>query len=226
MTTTLERHPDTTLTTDDRVLLHAIAMAGDAVREPDVAYLLARWPWAGPMDRDRVAELESAGLLHQTDDGWFVPLSVDLDAATELPRALDPLLKGLVGEMLCRHADSFDRFQQGFRRMIAGGRENALVAASRAWSVTPAALAGPRGSQFVDALGARRLSPMLRERLREAVPEIRSPLRWTTPFRALAARVRGQPRFQRAAAAAAAAVFVGLELLGRTSHVLTEFDRR
>ena len=36
------------LTDDDRVLLHAIAMAGDAVHEADVAYLLARWPWAAP----------------------------------------------------------------------------------------------------------------------------------------------------------------------------------
>lgn len=36
MTTTLKRHPDPTLTTDDRVLLHAIAMAGDAVSTHEI----------------------------------------------------------------------------------------------------------------------------------------------------------------------------------------------
>ena len=225
MATTLE-HPDLELTTDDRVLVHAIAMAGDAVSTHEIDYLLERWPWTAPMGRARIYELELAGQLHRTDTGWFAPLAVDLEAADALPKELDPLLKGFVGEMLCRNADSFDRFQQGFRRMIAGGREHALVAASRAWSVTPAALVGPRGVRFVEALGAKRLSPVLRDRLREAVPELRAPFRWTKPFRVLAARVSAQPGFQRAAAAAAAAVFVGLELLGRTSHVLTEFDRR
>ncbi len=226
MATSLEPDTRLTLSTDDRVLLHAISMAGDAVREADVAYLLGRWPWATAMDRSRVDELEAEGLLQRTDDGWFVPLAVDMEAAAELPKALDPMLKGLVGEMLCRHADTFDRFQQGFRRMIAGGRDHALVAVSRAWAASPASQNGPRGARFVDALGAKRLAPELRERLREAVPDLRAPSAWARPFRLLAARVAGQPGFQRAAAAAAAAAFVALELLGRTSHVLTEFDRR
>jgi hypothetical protein len=195
---------DFALSADDRVLLHAIAMAGDSVREADVAYLLERWPWASPMDWDRVADLEEAGLLQQTKDGWFVPLAVDLEAAAELPKTLDPLLKGLVGEMLCRHADSFDRFQLGFRRMVAGGREQAIVAATRVWASTPAAQDAPRGERFVAALGAKRLGPTLCAELSQAVPEIAPPSPWTAPFRALSARLQAQPMYARTAAAAAA----------------------
>lgn len=217
---------DFALSADDRVLLHAIAMAGDAVREADVAYLLERWPWAAPMDWDRVADLEEAGLLQQTKDGWFVPLAVDLEAAAELPKSLDPLLKGLVGEMLCRHADSFDRFQLGFRRMIAGGREQAIVAASRVWASTPAAQTAPRGERFVAALGAKRLGPTLCAELSQAVPEIGAPSPWTAPFRALSARLQAQPMYARTAAAAAAASFVLLDLVGQSAPVLKELDRR
>lgn len=217
---------DFALSADDRVLLHAIAMAGDAVREADVAYLLERWPWASPMDWDRVADLEEAGLLQQTKDGWFVPLAVDLEAAAELPKSLDPLLKGLVGEMLCRHADSFDRFQLGFRRMIAGGREQAIVAASRVWASTPAAQTAPRGERFVAALGAKRLGPTLCAELSQAVPEIAPPSPWTAPFRALSARLQAQPMYARTAAAAAAASFVLLDLVGQSAPVLKELDRR
>lgn len=217
---------DFALSADDRVLLHAIAMAGDAVREADVAYLLERWPWAAPMDWDRVADLEEAGLLQQTKDGWFVPLAVDLEAAAELPKSLDPLLKGLVGEMLCRHADSFDRFQLGFRRMIAGGREQAIVAASRVWASTPAAQTAPRGERFVAALGAKRLGPTLCAELSQAVPEIAPPSPWTAPFRALSARLQAQPMYARTAAAAAAASFVLLDLVGQSAPVLKELDRR
>jgi hypothetical protein len=185
---TLAAAPDSiVLTDDDRVLLHAIAMAGDAVREADVDYLLARWPWAAPMDWDRVAALADEGLLAQTDDGWFVPLAVDVAASAALPRALDPLLRGLVGEMLCRGADSIERFQLGFRRMIAGGREHALVAVSRAWGETPAGRQGPRGEAFVAALGARRLGPALASLLMEAVPAL-APERtgWRAPLRMVA----------------------------------------
>jgi hypothetical protein len=217
---------DFDLSADDRVLLHAIAMAGDAVREADVAYLLERWPWASPMDWDRVADLEEAGLLHQTKDGWFVPLAVDLEASAELPKSLDPLLKGLVGEMLCRHADSFDRFQLGFRRMIAGGREQAVVAASRVWAHTPAAQQGPRGERFVAALGAKRLGPTLCAELSQAVPELSQPAAWTRPFRALSARLQAQPMYARTAAAAAAASFVLLDLVGQSAPVLNELDKR
>jgi len=175
------------LTDDDRVLLHAIAMAGDAVHEADVAYLLARWPWAAPMDWDRVAALADEGLLAQTDDGWFVPLAVDVQASAALPRALDPLLRGFVGEMLCRGADSIERFQLGFRRMIAGGREHALVAVSRAWAESPAGRKGPRAEAFVAALGARRLGPALASLLMEAVPAV-APVRsgWRAPRRLVA----------------------------------------
>lgn len=217
---------DFALSADDRVLLHAIAMAGDAVREADVAYLLERWPWASPMDWDRVADLEEAGLLQQTKDGWFVPLAVDLEAAAELPKSLDPLLKGLVGEMLCRHADSFDRFQLGFRRMVAGGREQAIVAATRVWASTPAAQDAPRGERFVAALGAKRLGPTLCAELSQAVPEIAPPSPWTAPFRALSARLQAQPMYARTAAAAAAASFVLLDLVGQSAPVLKELDRR
>lgn len=217
---------DFALSADDRVLLHAIAMAGDAVREADVAYLLERWPWASPMDWDRVADLEEAGLLQQTKDGWFVPLAVDLEAAAELPKSLDPLLKGLVGEMLCRHADSFDRFQLGFRRMVAGGREQAIVAATRVWASTPAAQDAPRGDRFVAALGAKRLGPTLCAELSQAVPEIAPPSPWTAPFRALSARLQAQPMYARTAAAAAAASFVLLDLVGQSAPVLKELDRR
>lgn len=217
---------DFALSADDRVLLHAISMAGDSVREADVNYLLERWPWASPMDWDRVADLEEAGLLQQTKDGWFVPLAVDLEASAELPKSLDPLLKGLVGEMLCRHADSFDRFQLGFRRMVAGGREQAIVAASRVWASTPAAQTAPRGERFVAALGAKRLGPTLCAELREAVPEIVSPSRWTAPLRALSARLQAQPMYARTAAAAAAASFVLLDLVGQSAPVLKELDKR
>jgi hypothetical protein len=217
---------DFALSADDRVLLHAIAMAGDSVREADVAYLLERWPWASPMDWDRVADLEEAGLLQQTKDGWFVPLAVDLEAAAELPKTLDPLLKGLVGEMLCRHADSFDRFQLGFRRMVAGGREQAIVAATRVWASTPAAQDAPRGERFVAALGAKRLGPTLCAELSQAVPEIAPPSPWTAPFRALSARLQAQPMYARTAAAAAAASFVLLDLVGQSAPVLKELDRR
>ncbi|MBK7905183.1 MAG: hypothetical protein IPJ78_01315 [Gemmatimonadetes bacterium] len=217
---------DFALSADDRVLLHAIAMAGDSVREADVAYLLERWPWASPMDWDRVADLEEAGLLQQTKDGWFVPLAVDLEAAAELPKSLDPLLKGLVGEMLCRHADSFDRFQLGFRRMVAGGREQAIVAATRVWASTPAAQDAPRGERFVAALGAKRLGPTLCAELSQAVPEIAPPSPWTAPFRALSARLQAQPMYARTAAAAAAASFVLLDLVGQSAPVLNELDRR
>lgn len=225
--TTFPETADFALSADDRVLLHAIAMAGDAVREADVAYLLERWPWATPMDWERVADLEAAGLLQQTDDGWFVPLAVDLGVSAKLPKSLDPLLKGLVGEMLCRHADSFDRFQRGFRRMLAGGREQAVVSASRAWSRTAAAQMAPRGEQFVAALGGtQRLGPVLCARLSEAVPEIATPWTWTAPFRALSARLQAQPAYARTAAAAAAASFVLLDLVGRSAPVLKELDRR
>lgn len=175
------------LTEDDRVLLHAVAMAGDAVREADLDYLLARWPWTSPMDWDRVAELADAGLLARTDDGWFVPLAVDVEASATLPKALDPLLRGFVGEMLCRGADSIERFQLGFRRMIAGGREHALVAVSRAWGASPAGRQGPRAEAFVAALGARRLGPALAGLLMEAVPAI-EPERggWRAPLRLVA----------------------------------------
>jgi len=217
---------DFALSADDRVLLHAIAMAGDSVRDADVAYLLERWPWASPMDWDRVADLEEAGLLQQTKDGWFVPLAVDLEAAAELPKSLDPLLKGLVGEMLCRHADSFDRFQLGFRRMVAGGREQAIVAATRVWASTPAAQHAPRGERFVAALGAKRLGPTLCAELSQAVPEIAPPSPWTAPFRALSARLQAQPMYARTAAAAAAASFVLLDLVGQSAPVLNELDRR
>jgi hypothetical protein len=185
---TLAAAPDSlVLTDDDRVLLHAVAMAGDAVREADLNYLLSRWPWAAPMEWDRLQELASAGLLAQTDDGWFVPLAVDVAASAALPRALDPLLRGFVGEMLCRGADSIERFQLGFRRMIAGGREHALVSVSRAWGQSPAGRAGPRAEAFVAALGARRLGPALASLLMDAVPDL-APERsiWRAPLRMVA----------------------------------------
>src|SRR5690349_10732110 len=109
--------PPLDLTADDRVLLHAVAMAGDAVLACDLEYLVARWPWECGMDGARVAELAEAGLLHQADHGWFVPLDVDLAVATGLPKELDPLLRGFVGEMLCRGADDLERFKLGVRRM-------------------------------------------------------------------------------------------------------------
>lgn len=225
MTTSLAQTPDLALSQDDRVLLHAIGMAGDSVREADLAYLLERWHWSAPMDWERVAELEQAGLIQCTDDGWFVPFAVEMEAAAKLPKELDPMLRGFVGEMLCRHADSFDRFQLGFRRMLAGGREHALVSASRAWASTPAAQSAPRGWRFVNSLGAKRLGPVLGAQLSEAVPELRRGRDWGQPFRAFGARLMTRPAFARAAAAAAAATLVALEFLGRTARVLTELDR-
>jgi len=195
------------LTDDDRVLLHAIAMAGDAVREGDVEYLLARWPWATSMDWDRVASLADEGLLAQTDDGWFVPLAVDMQASAALPRALDPLLRGFVGEMLCRGADSIERFQLGFRRMIAGGREHALVAVSRAWAESPAGRKGPRAEAFVAALGARRLGPALSSLLMEAVPRL-------SPDRA-----GWRAAWARTAAAAAASMLILFDVVERAAQL-------
>jgi hypothetical protein len=128
--------------------------------------------------------------------------------------------------MLCRHADSFDRFQLGFRRMVAGGREQAIVAATRVWASTPAAQDAPRGERFVAALGAKRLGPTLCAELSQAVPEIAPPSPWTAPFRALSARLQAQPMYARTAAAAAAASFVLLDLVGQSAPVLKELDRR
>ncbi len=209
---------DLTLTHDDRVLLHAIAMAGDVVLVADVEYLVERWPWTSPMDAERVTELAEAGLIERADRGWFVAYRVDKAIAEELPAALDPMLRGFVGEMLCRGADSLERFQLGVRRMLAGGREEALVEVSRAWAATAAGREGPRGEQFVAALGSLRLRPQLKLRLAEAVPVLApEPQGWVESLKDRLTVV--EPPLRRAAAAAAAAFFVALELLGHAADV-------
>jgi len=215
------------LTDDDRVLLRAIAIAGDAVRVRDIDYLIGRWPWATPMDRARIVDLEAEGYLHRSADGWFVPLAVEVAVTRELPKALDPVLRGFVGEMLCRGADSMDRLQLGVRRMIAGGRETALVSACRVWGDGPAGQVGPRGARFVEALGAFKLGPELRVRLRAAVPELEPVhVRWFRPMRDLGSRVARSPAVSQAVAAAAALLLAAIEFLGRAADSVELVARR
>ena len=72
----------------------------------------------------------------------------------------------------------------------------------------------------------RSLGPTLCAELSQAVPEIAPPSPWTAPFRALSARLQAQPMYARTAAAAAAASFVLLDLVGQSAPVLKELDRR
>ena len=218
--------PPIEMTDDDRVLLHAIGMAGDAVREGDVAYLLSRWPFATPMDWARVEALEAAGMLQRTDDGWFVPYAVEVEVAATLPKALDVPLKGFVGEMLCRGADSLERFQLGFRRMLAGGREHALVAVCRVWAAQPAGRKGPRGTRFVDTLSSKKLSPALRAELADAVPELETPSAWRAPLRTLREKLAWPEGLTPAAATAAAIALFLLDLVGRAGADLDTIARR
>lgn len=164
--------PGESLSIDDRVLIRAIAIVGDVIRPPELTQLLEGWRWAVPMTWERVAELEARGLLSRTAAGWYVTQAVDATVGHGVGAALHALLSQFVGMVLCREADSIDRFRLGMRRVLAAEDPTPVVALCRAWASTEAGRAGPRGAAFVDAVGLERLPATIRLRVMAAVPEL------------------------------------------------------
>lgn len=162
----------TPLTLDDDVLLRAIALVGDVVRERELTFLITHWDWSAPFDGDRVAALEAAGCIERTGHGYFVPADVAAAVADRVPLGLHPALLRLVGEMLAFEADSFERLRMGIRRLLAQPNEATILEACRRWAQSEAGMAGPRGELFVEAIGAGRMSRRFRGQVARVVPEL------------------------------------------------------
>lgn len=170
-TTAFERTLTDNLSVDDRLLIRAIAIVGDVMREREVARLLERWPWGRPMTWERVRALEERGLLLRATDGWYVAHEVDAQVASGIGAAVQRLLTPFVGAIVCAEAETIDRFRIGLRRVLVAEDHRHVVALCRVWGESPAGRAGPRGLAFVEAVGLQRAAAPLRVRLVTAVPE-------------------------------------------------------
>lgn len=157
---------------DDRVLVRAIALAGDVVTAPELERLFTRWAWARPISLARVHELEALRVLTRAADGWYVKQRADALVGDSLGPEVQSLLLVTVGSIMCELATDLDRFRLGLRRVRSGGDERVLIAHCRRWAASEAGLAGPRGKAFVEAMGMETLPRGLRSRVIAAVPAI------------------------------------------------------